>query len=231
MTGQSTLGAVQAQAVNAASLSTSANITAGGILSAQFIQVQGGNIQLPLGQSMGVNLNDAFTFENVLVGWYSLGWFKDSWFPYGATTWFSGYGGFKFFTGAMSPAFSIDYSGHCVYYNSLQKASSISLKDNISALSSDEASEVLNALEPVKYNRKAAPDERVHLGFVAEHVHQSVASADRKSIIPDEIVAVLTRVLKDQQETIRNLAKKVADLEAGHRPHSETETPQKPHND
>jgi hypothetical protein len=69
----------------------------------------------------------------------------------------------------------------------------------------------------VKYNRKGASDHRTQLGFIAEHVHKAVASEDRKTIIPDEIVAVLTRVLKQQQKTIESLAKKVAELETGHR--------------
>jgi hypothetical protein len=82
-------------------------------------------------------------------------------------------------------------------------ASSIALKENISALGSDEAATTLLALNPVKYNYKAEKDEN-HVGFIAEEVPDLVAMKDRKSLSPMDIVAVLTKVTQDQQNQLQN---------------------------
>ena len=171
------------------------------------------NHQIRFGQNFGVNVTDSFTYNNQKTGWYSVGWFQDSWFQYGPTAWIAGYGGIKFFTGARTPAFTIDYNGNCLYYGSLAKASSMDYKENIRALTTGEASDILSNLDPVQYTLKASPDKRNCLGFIAEHVPRAVAAADGKAIIPDEIVAVLTRVVKDQQEMIQELERKVNALE------------------
>ena len=211
VSGQTTLNSISAQAVNAASLNVSGNAAVtGGITST--------NAQIKFAQNFGCNVVDAFSYNNQRTGWYSVGWFNDSWFPWGPTAWFSGYGGIKLFTGGATPAFTVDYHANCVYYGSMQKASSIALKENIRSLTADEASDILNNLDPVQYTLKAAPDERSCLGFIAEHVPSSVASADGKAIIPDEIVAVLTRVVKEQQEVIQELERKVNALEAKNSP-------------
>jgi hypothetical protein len=81
-------------------------------------------------------------------------------------------------------------------------ASSIALKENISALGSDEAATTLQALNPVKYNYKAEKDEN-HVGFIAEEVPELVAMKDRKSLSPMDIVAVLTKVTQDQQNQLQ----------------------------
>jgi hypothetical protein len=172
------------------------------------------NAQIKFGQNFGVNVSDSFPYSNQRTGWYSLGWYNDSWFQWGPTCWLSGYGGIKMFTGGAIPAFTIDYHANCRYYGSMGKASSIAYKENISALTTHEASDILNNLDPVQYNLKANPDQRKSLGFIAEHVPSSVATADGKAIIPDEIVAVLTRVVKDQQEMIERLEQRVNALAA-----------------
>lgn len=209
VTGQTTLGSVSAQSVNAGSLNVSGNAAiTGGITAA--------NAQIQFGQNIGINLTETLTYLNQQTGWYAIGWFNDPWFPYGPTAWLSGYGGFRFLTGGAMPAaaFSIDYHGNCTYNGTMQQASSIALKENIRSLSADEASDILNNLEPVQYTRKATPDEGPCLGFIAEHVPSAVASADGTAIVPDEIVAVLTRVVKDQQQVIEKLERKVNALEA-----------------
>jgi propanediol dehydratase small subunit len=62
----------------------------------------------------------------------------------------------------------------------------------------------LKGLNPVTYTYRAAPDER-HVGFIAEDVPDLVATKDRKSLSPMDIVAVLTRVVKVQDERINAL--------------------------
>jgi hypothetical protein len=85
-------------------------------------------------------------------------------------------------------------------------ASSIALKENISALGSDEAATTLQALNPVKYNYKAEKDEN-HVGFIAEEAPELVAMKDRKSLSPMDIVAVLTKVTQDQQKQLQDQQK------------------------
>lgn len=221
VSAHSTVTVVTLKATNTisctATLTAENNAVINGALTVGNITVIGGissqNHQIKFGSQLGVNLSDSFTYNNQKTGWYSIGWFQDSWFQYGPTAWIAGYGGIKLFTGNKLPAFTIDYNGNCLYYGSLAKASSMDYKENIRSLTTGEASDILSNLDPVQYTLKASPDERNCLGFIAEHVPRAVAAADGKAIIPDEIVAVLTRVVKDQQEMIQKLERKVDALE------------------
>ncbi|HEY9665088.1 MAG TPA: tail fiber domain-containing protein, partial [Allocoleopsis sp.] len=78
--------------------------------------------------------------------------------------------------------------------------SSRQLKENISEISSQESSEILKRLSPVKFNYK--DDAVPHLGFIAEDVPEILASPDRQSINPVDIVAALAKVVQDHQHTI-----------------------------
>ncbi len=91
-------------------------------------------------------------------------------------------------------------------------ASSRDFKENIKALSKEEASEALEALKPVKFTYKANPKEG-HVGFIAEDAPDLVATSDRKGMSPMDVVAVLTKVVQDQQKIIAELSKKIAALE------------------
>ena len=91
-------------------------------------------------------------------------------------------------------------------------ASSRDLKQNIQDLSSAEAAETLRELNPVKYAYKAAPDE-IQAGFIAEDVPELVADKSHKALSSMEIVAVLTKVVQEQQKTIEKLSAKVEELE------------------
>lgn len=77
-------------------------------------------------------------------------------------------------------------------------ASSREYKQDVQPLSGDEARTALERLDPVKFAYKADPAER-HVGFIAEDVPDLVATPDRKAVSPMDIVAVLTRVLQEQQ--------------------------------
>jgi hypothetical protein len=59
--------------------------------------------------------------------------------------------------------------------------------------------------EPVTFLYQAAPDKGRSVGFIAEDVPDLVASHDRRTISPMEIVAVLTRVVKDLKERLEAL--------------------------
>lgn len=91
-------------------------------------------------------------------------------------------------------------------------ASSRALKQDIADLSTSEAMCALEDLKPVKYAYKADPDEH-HVGFIAEDVPDVVATKDRKSLSSLDIVAVLTKVVQEQQRTIDDLSRRLESLE------------------
>ena len=100
-----------------------------------------------------------------------------------------------------------------------QDASSRELKENIKDLSPKEAVVALNNLNPVTFNYKADKKDD-HVGFIAEDVPALVASKDRKGLSSMDIVAVLTRVVQEQQatindhrQTIEQLSRKITELE------------------
>jgi hypothetical protein len=77
-------------------------------------------------------------------------------------------------------------------------------KENIAALSTEDALAALAELEPVQYNFRNDAQES-YVGFIAEDVPDLVATADRKGLSPMDIVAVLTRVVQAQQRQIQEL--------------------------
>jgi hypothetical protein len=93
-----------------------------------------------------------------------------------------------------------------------QDASSREYKQNIEALSGEKAMRALDALYPVTYNYKIDPAEK-HVGFIAEDVPDLVAAKDRKSLSPMDIVAVLTKVVQEQNKTIEALSAKIDRIE------------------
>jgi hypothetical protein len=91
-------------------------------------------------------------------------------------------------------------------------ASSREYKENIKELSSQDALLAFNKLDPVTYNYKVDSQEK-HVGFIAEDVPDLVATPDRKALSTMDIVAVLTKVVQEQQKTIAELTEKVSRLE------------------
>ena len=82
--------------------------------------------------------------------------------------------------------------------------SSRAYKDGIVSLTAKEAVEAFKGLEPVKYVYRDDKEEQ-HIGFIAEDVPELVATKDRKGLSPMDIVAVLTKVVQEQQKTIKEL--------------------------
>ncbi len=87
-------------------------------------------------------------------------------------------------------------------------ASSREYKENIKALTREEANQALDGLSPVKFNYKTDKEDK-HVGFIAEEVPDLLAAKDRKGLSAMDIVAVLTRVVQEQKNTISELSKKV----------------------
>ncbi|MFY9822079.1 MAG: tail fiber domain-containing protein [Thermoanaerobaculia bacterium] len=91
-------------------------------------------------------------------------------------------------------------------------ASSRELKKDIVDLNGAEALQAVEKLNPVKFQYKAEPDQQ-HVGFIAEDVPDLVAMRDRKSLSPMDVVAVLTKVVQEQQKTIEKLNARLTELE------------------
>lgn len=83
-------------------------------------------------------------------------------------------------------------------------SSSRDRKENVAELPLDAATETLMALQPVVFNYRNEPQED-YLGFIAEDVPDLVAVADRDALSPMDIVAVLTRVVQEQERKIQAL--------------------------
>jgi hypothetical protein len=96
-------------------------------------------------------------------------------------------------------------------------ASSREYKQDIVPLAADAALAALGQLTPVTFAYRADPAER-HVGFVAEDVPALVATADRKGLSPMDVVAVLARVVQEQQAALAELRAEMAALRQAARP-------------
>ncbi len=126
-----------------------------------------------------------------------------------------GYIGLGTNVAAFNPAFPIHHTSgaHLTVGGTWNSASSRELKENIHELAQAEAVAALLALQPVKFNYKAERGED-YVGFIAEDVPELVASNDRRSLSPTDIVAVLTRVLQQQQQAVEEQQQVIAELRA-----------------
>jgi hypothetical protein len=92
-------------------------------------------------------------------------------------------------------------------------ASSRDFKTDIHELSTTDAFEALSGMQPVLFRYKNTDGER-HVGFIAEDVPELVATEDRKGLSTMDVVAVLTKVVQEQQATIERLEARLEELEA-----------------
>jgi Chaperone of endosialidase len=173
------------------------------------VNIADGEISLDdFNKRFGSALSDNFPLSGKTMGNYSLGWFHDSWQPNGPTAWLSGWGGIKMFTGGDT-RLSIDINGSILYAVSMSKSSSRELKENVALFPAKDAVEILEGLDPVSYNLKTDEEKRLHIGFIAEDVPEAVSSHAGKAISNDNITAVLTKVVKEQQRTISALQEEI----------------------
>ncbi|MDP9191870.1 MAG: tail fiber domain-containing protein [Acidobacteriota bacterium] len=115
--------------------------------------------------------------------------------------------------GVASPAFQIDHSsGARLDAGNWINASSRNTKQDIHKLDRDAAFEALKALEPVTFTYKANPAE-TNVGFIAEDVPSLVATVDRRGLSSMDVVAVLTKVIQEQQQTIEEMQTRLQNLE------------------
>lgn len=96
-------------------------------------------------------------------------------------------------------------SGDLTIRGSLSQGSSRELKENITSLSSQEAIDVLGALNPVKYNYIADDSQTMNAGFIAEEVPELISADESKAVKTMDVIAVLTKVVKQQQAELETL--------------------------
>ena len=87
-------------------------------------------------------------------------------------------------------------------------SSSRQRKENIAALSVEEALQALAELQPVQFRYKNDAEE-TYVGFIAEDVPDLVAMDNRQSLSAMDIVAVLTKVVQNQQRRIEELEARI----------------------
>ena len=95
-------------------------------------------------------------------------------------------------------------------------ASSRNLKENIRDLTAEDAIEALSQLNPQRYNYKLDKEEEC-LGFISEDVPDLVATKDKKSMSPMDLVALLTKVVQRQQERIDEIEERLKSIGTGSR--------------
>ena len=106
----------------------------------------------------------------------------------------------------VNPVHPIHLAGgaHCFEGREWRNGSSISCKKDVENLPLADALAALRALRPVTF--KYIDGDEARAGFIAEEVPDLLATGDRTSLSPMEIVAVLTRVVQDQQRQIQELS-------------------------
>jgi len=114
--------------------------------------------------------------------------------------------------GTQSPSYPLQMAGGA-YTNgsSWVDASSREYKENIEVLSAEEALEAIKELNPVKYAYKTDQTEK-RVGFIAEEVPELISMKDRKGLSPMDIVAVLTKVVQEQQKVMQEQQKTISTL-------------------
>ncbi len=115
-----------------------------------------------------------------------------------------------------SPASALHVDGSVRAFSFIP-TSSRELKNDIKQLSRREAVETVESLEPVSFRFKTDESRELMLGFIAEDGPEVIATQDRKAIHSMNIIAVLTKVVQDQQQRIASLEERLASLERVHR--------------
>ena len=91
-------------------------------------------------------------------------------------------------------------------------SSSRAYKKNIIDLSAEQAEAALSQMNPVQYQYKSDAVGDRHVGFIAEDVPNLVATPNKKGVSALDMVAVLTKVVQEQQKTISELKARLKHL-------------------
>ena len=90
-------------------------------------------------------------------------------------------------------------------------ASSREYKTDIRKLSTQKAIDTLTQLDPVEFAYKTDTQEK-HVGFIAEDAPELVASKEKKGMSSMDVVAVLTKVVQEQQKIVQEQQQTIAAL-------------------
>lgn len=107
--------------------------------------------------------------------------------------------------GTTNPFEKLHVGGNIFATGSITSGSSREFKRNVVPLTEDEAVEAFGQLDPVTFNYKADKNGDLQVGFIAEDVPELVATPDRKGVGPMDLIAVLTKVVQQQQHRIKTL--------------------------
>lgn len=110
-------------------------------------------------------------------------------------------------TNVMTNSQALYVQGTAFISQTLEIGSSRTRKENIRNVTLEEAKETLKDLNPVQFNYIG--DSEHQLGFIAEDVPDAVATQSRKSIVPMDFVAVLTKVVQDHERRETELQKTI----------------------
>ncbi|HET7435516.1 MAG TPA: tail fiber domain-containing protein [Thermoanaerobaculia bacterium] len=115
--------------------------------------------------------------------------------------------------GVAAPSYQIHHSsGARLDAGVWVDASSRKVKQDIHQLDRDAAFDALQSLQPVTFAYKSNPTD-MHVGFIAEDVPELVATPDRTGLAPMDVVAVLTKIVQEQQKTIADMHARLERLE------------------
>lgn len=115
--------------------------------------------------------------------------------------------------GTTNPSERLHVDGNILATGSITPGSSREFKRNVVPLTEDEAVEAFSQLDPVTFNYKADKSGDLQVGFIAEDVPELVATPDRKGVGPMDLVAVLTKVVQQQQHRIKTLEENLKALQ------------------
>lgn len=105
--------------------------------------------------------------------------------------------------GTTAPTERLEVLGNIKASGAVTQGSSREIKKNISYISTQEAMEALEGLNPVRFKYKADASGEEHLGFIAENVPELVAEQDREHLNPMDLTAVFAKVIQEQQKMLR----------------------------
>jgi hypothetical protein len=109
--------------------------------------------------------------------------------------------------GTETPAAKLHVAGNAFVTGTLEIGSSRAIKEDIKDVTLEEARETLAALNPVHFKYKNETERQ--LGFIAEDVPDLVATDSRRSLVPMDFVAVLTKVVQQHDSRVHELEKAV----------------------
>jgi phage baseplate assembly protein gpV len=116
------------------------------------------------------------------------------------------------YKGGVKITGKVTVNGNVQVNGVLTQSSSRELKENITPFSGHEAVQALGGLNPVKFFYKDSEHKEQRVGFVAEESPGLVTASGRKAVAVMDVVAVLTKVVQQQQEVISRLGDEVTEL-------------------